>query len=82
MLDRVGMQQMINEALQELDLDYRPAALFEPRDQHSMWCVDLLDYAAPQFERTFQVCVEWTDASTYDSLKADLKAKLASKSAV
>ena len=79
MLDRGRMQQMISEILHELDVDYRPASLFEPRDQLSTWCVDFIDDAAPQFERTFQVCVEWREGSTEDSVRAELKAKLASR---
>ena len=79
MSDRVQMQQLIDEALRELDLDYRPATLFEPRDQASMWCVDFFDHAAPQFERTYQMCVQWSKGSTFDTVKADLKAKLASR---
>jgi hypothetical protein len=79
MSDRTEMQKIVEEALRELDLDYRPATLFEPSDQPSTWCVDFFDYGAPQFERTFQVCVEWAEGSSSDSVKAELKAKLSSR---
>ena len=79
MSDRAQMQRLIDEALRELDLDVRPAALFEALDQPGTWCIDFFDHAAPQFERTFQVSVEWPERSTHESVKADLKAKLASR---
>jgi hypothetical protein len=79
MSDRAQLERMIDEALRELGLDCRPFTLFAPQDQAHLWCVDFSDHAAPQFERTFQVCVEWMDESTYDSVKAELKSKLASR---
>jgi len=79
MFDRARMQQMIGDILRELDVDYRPASLFEPRDRRATWCVDFIDEAAPQFERTFQVCVEWGEGSTEESVRAELKAKLAAR---
>ena len=76
MFNSSTMSRMLDEVIRDHDLPSQPSRIFEPADKSWTWCAEFADPQAEETGRIFQVCVQWPDGSTYESVKADLARQL------